>query len=88
MLSGVVCDRLVAGQHELLNDSMGQIAVAPQYLQRQPLLIKDDLGLREIKVQGPALQTHVCQGSTQLRHILQHGDHLMVLLPDASVALL
>ena len=50
-------DRLVGGDHELLDDLMGQVPLCPDDLLGLSLKIEDHLGLGKIEIDGPPLQS-------------------------------
>ncbi|MPM71931.1 hypothetical protein SDC9_118903 [bioreactor metagenome] len=73
-------DRFVRSQHKILDDPVGHTAFALFYFNRFPLLIYDDLGFGQIKIDGPPFAAGFLQDLRKLEHqkkgILQVGVFL------------
>src|SRR5580658_249167 len=70
----------VGGEHELLNDAMGHVALAAADVGHLLLIVKFDDGLREIEIDGAVL---IAAGIEKLREIL-HGIEVVLHVGIAS----
>ena len=64
----VLCDGLVRHQHEVLDDLGCRIPLIRLDIHRLSLFIQNDLGLREIEIDGAALAPFLTQDIRQLFH--------------------
>ena len=76
---------LVRHQHEIFNDLGGCVALIGFDVHRTSLLIQNDLGLREIKVDGTALAPLFPQDVRQLFHKIKHLHEICVLFHSLLV---
>jgi len=77
--------RLVRRQHELLDDHLGDRALALHDIDRLAVLVDDDLRLLEVEVDGAALHPLVAQLQRQLLHQLEHVDEARVPLLQLGI---
>ena len=75
----ILRDSLIGHQHKVLNDFCGRIALIGLDVHRVPLLIQNNLGLREIKVDGAALTPLLPQNVRQFFHEIKHLHKISVL---------
>ena len=77
---------LVGHQHKVLNDFRSCVALIRLNLHRTSLFIQNDLGLREIKIDGTALAPLLPQDVRQLFHKIKHVHEVRVLFHGLFIA--
>ena len=72
-------NRLIGGQHKVLNDIRGHIPLIRPYVNVMPFSVQRYLALRKIKVNGTPFATLFPQDGRQLFHVPKHGQQPAVL---------
>ena len=83
----ILCYRLIGDQHEILDDLGGNIPLVWFDFNRSALLIQNNLGLREIKIDRAAAHPLFAQDRCQFLHPLKHRNELFV-FPDLCLILI
>src|SRR5713226_3904664 len=79
------CHRFVCHQHEFLDDAVGDVALGARDTHHAPVLVKLDLGLGQIKVNGASGVAPAVQDPRQLFHQLEVVHQPSVALAGGGV---
>ena len=81
-------NRLIGEKHKILNDLCRCISLVGFNFKRNTILVKNDLALREIKIDGAPFSSFFPQNQRQLLHLPEHGHQLFIFLYGIRIFIL